>query len=144
MSFDIYNCSLNTILNQSTLKSNRYKISYINMNFIDHIAHLSERSKPPSDIKIKNLLPHAIDMYRWKPAMAIFTKVCVYNYLFEDGTVIVYFKNSMLAIQVPPDAFDGEFLPKTWLNDAFRVHYRCSHTGNILQGCLMIGDKTLL
>ena len=108
------------------------------MNFI---AHLSERSKPPSDIKIKKLLPHAIDIYRWRPATAMFTKVC---YLFEDGTVIVYFKNSMLAIQVPPDAFDGEFLPKTWLNDAFRVHYRCSQTGNILQGCLMIGDKTLL
>ena len=125
------------------------------MNFIDHIAHLSERSKPPSDIKIKKLLPHAIDMYRWRPATAMFTRVCAYDYLFEDGTVIVYFKNSMLAIQVPPDAFDGEFLPKTWLNDAFRVHYRCSHTGNILQGCLMIGselspkmimigDKTLL
>lgn len=76
------------------------------MNFI---AHLSERSKPPSDIKIKKLLPHAIDIYRWRPATAMFTKVC---YLFEDGTVIVYFKNSMLAIQVPPDAFDGEFLPK--------------------------------
>lgn len=125
------------------------------MNFIDHIAHLSERSKPPSDIKIKKLLPHAIDMYRWRPATAMFTRVCAYDYLFEDGTVIVYFKNSMLAVQVPPDAFDGEFLPKTWLNDAFRVHYRCSQTGNILQGCLMIGselspkmimigDKTLL
>ena len=114
------------------------------MDFVAHMAHLSGRHKPPTDVKIRNLHHGMVYMYRWHPVLHIFEKIHhPVNQLFEDGTVLVYFRQSMLAVQFPRGAFDGNTLPKTWLNDAVQIRYRCAETGSIAQGCLLLGSDLL-
>ncbi|MAD92609.1 MAG: hypothetical protein CMP85_02145 [Gammaproteobacteria bacterium] len=112
------------------------------MDFATHVRHLSERAKPVTYDKLNNLQSGMMFNYRWHPVEQRFAHVHGGQHsLFKDGVVVVYFVQDMVSVRFPPRAFDGELLPKTWLNDAIQIKYRCKQTHNVLLGCRLITSE---
>jgi len=109
------------------------------MDFCEHLKHLSERARPATERKITSLDNGMQYFFRWDPVHKHIQKRHM-SPILQDNTILVYFKKHMTAVQFPRGTF-GTLLPKTWLDDSFIIKYRCSQTGNILQGACLIASE---